>query len=149
MINRTRKLRQDVQRLLREDYRQCKEQLETLPLRIDTERSRLTSIRSASAESMMISGGGNVRQERDTSILVEIDRLTGELETARLEVKTIDTILGKLSKEERKIVDVMDLDRQRVGLDRLCEELCCEKSRIYDIYNTALDKIARLYWGRS
>ena len=149
MINRTRRLRQDVQRLLREDYRQCKEQLETLPLRIATERSRLTSIRSASAESMMISGGGNVRQERDTSILVEIDRLTGELETARMEVKTIDTILGKLSKEERKIVDVMDLDRQRGGLDRLCEELCCEKSRIYDIYNTALDKIARLYWGRS
>ena len=149
MINRTRRLRQDVQRLLREDYRQCKEQLETLPLRIATERSRLTSIRSASAESMMISGGGNVRQESDTSILVEIDRLTGELETARMEVKTIDTILGKLSKEERKIVDVMDLDRQRGGLDRLCEELCCEKSRIYDIYNTALDKIARLYWGRS
>lgn len=138
-----------MQRLLREDYHQRKEQLETLPLRIATERSRLTSIRSASAESMMISGGGNVRQERDTSILVEIDRLTGELETARLEVNTIGTILGKLSKEERRIVDVMDLDRQRGGLDRLCEELCCEKSRIYDIYNTALDKIARLYWGRS
>lgn len=149
MINRTRKLRQDVQRLLREDYLQRKEQLETLPLRIATERSRLTAIRSASAESTMISGGGNVRQERDTAILVEIDRLTGELETARLEVKTIDTILGKLSKEERRIVDVIDLDRQRGGLDRLCEELCCEKSRIYDIYNTALNKIACLYWRRS
>lgn len=149
MINRTRRLRQDVQRLLREDYHQRKEQLETLPLRIATERSRLTSIRSASAESMIISGGGNVRQERDTSILVEIDRLTGELETARLEVKTIDTILGKLSREERRIVDVMDLNRQRGGLDQLCEELSCEKSRIYDIYNTALDRIARLYWGRS
>lgn len=149
MINRTRRLRQDVQRLLREDYHQRKEQLESLPLRIATERSRLTSIRSASAESMMISGGGNVRQERDTSILVEIDRLNAELETARLEVRTIDTILGKLAREERRIVDVMDLNRQHGGLDRLCEELCCEKSRIYDVYNTALDKIARLYWGRS
>lgn len=149
MINRTRKLRQDVQRLLREDYPQRKEQLETLPLRIATERSRLTAIRSSSAESMMISGGGNVRQERDTAILVEIDRLTAELELARLEIQTVDMILGTLTSEERRIVDIMDLSRQRGGLDKLCEELSCEKSRIYDIYNTALDKIAKLYWGRS
>ena len=149
MINRTRMVRQNVQRLLREDYHQRREQLETLPERIATERARLTSIRSASAESAMIHDGGNVRQERDTAILVEIDRLTGELETARLEVRTIDTILGKLSPEERRIVDVMDLNRQRAGMDRLCEELSCEKSRIYDVYNTALDRIAQLYWGKT
>lgn len=89
MINRTRKLRQDVQRLLREDYPQRKEQLETLPLRIATERSRLTAIRSSCAESMMSPGGGNVCQERDTAILVEIDRLEAELNTARLEIQTM------------------------------------------------------------
>lgn len=50
MINRTRKLRQDVQRLLREDYSQRKEQLETLPLRIATERSRLTAPAGAKVE---------------------------------------------------------------------------------------------------
>lgn len=147
MINRTRKLRQDVQRLLREDYPQRKEQLETLPLRIATERSRLTAIRSSSAESMMISGGGNVRQERDTAILVEIDRLTAELDTARLEIQTIDRILEALSPHELRTVETMDLHRQPGGLDRLCEELHVEKSKAYSIYDSALDKIARLYWG--
>ncbi len=148
MINRTRKLRQDVQRLLREDYPQRKAQLETLPLRIETERSRLTAIRSASAESTMISGGGNVRQERDTSIIVEIDRLSAELKTAKLELKTIDRIFEELSTEQLRTVELMDLSRQNGALNRLCEELHCEKSKVYDIYNTALDTIARLYFGQ-
>lgn len=148
MINRTRKLRQDVQRLLREDYLQRKAQLETLPLRIATERSRLTAIRSSSAESMMSPGGGNVRQERDTSIIVEIDRLKAELNTAKLEVRTIDRILQALSPHELRTVEVMDLYRQAGGLDRLCEELHVEKSKVYNIHDCALDTIASLYWGK-
>lgn len=147
MINRTKKLRQDVQRLLREDYNQRKEQLRTLPERIATEQARLTSIRSASAESAMLHGGGNVRQERDTAILVEIERLTVELDLARLEVQTIDRILEVLSTQERRCVELMDLNRQRNAVDRLCTELCFERAKIYDIHDTALDHFARLYWG--
>ena len=149
MINRTRKLRQDTQRLLREDYQQRKAQLTTLPERIATERARLTSIRSASAESDAVrGGGGNVRQERDTAIIVEIDRLQAEMKLAAKEVKTIEKILGTLTEAEHLCVDIMDINRQRGGIERLCEELGYEKSAAYDIYNTALDKVARLYWGR-
>ncbi len=147
MINRTRKLRQDVQRLLREDYAQRKEQLQTLPERIATERARLTSIRSASAESAMIHGGGNVRQERDTTILVEIDRLTAELKVAELEIKTINRILEALDETERLIVEQMDLYHTKGAVDRLCSELGYERSRFYDLYDNALDKIAGLYFA--
>lgn len=147
MINRTRKLRQDVQRLLREDYNQRKTQLETLPQRIATERARLTSIRSASGESSMIHGGGNVRQERDTAILVEIDRLTAELEVARLEIRTIDRILENLTPTERRTVEVMDICRTKGAVDQLSEELGYERSRLYDVYDSALDKIAMLYFA--
>lgn len=149
MINRTRKLRQDVQRLLREDYNQRKAQLELLPERIATERARLTSIRSASAESAAVrGGGGNIRQERDTTILVEIDRLAAELKLAQMEIQTINRILDTLTKDERQTVELMDLNRQKGAVDRLCDELHYEKSAVYDIYDTALDKIAMLYFGR-
>lgn len=147
MINRTKKLRQDVQRLLREDYRQRLEQMDILPDRIATERARLTSIRSASAESEMIRGGGNVRLERDTAILVEIDRLSAELQTARMEVRTIEKILSTLTSTERHILELMDLNRQAGALDRICQDLNFEKSKVYDLYDTALDKVAKLYWG--
>lgn len=149
MINRTRKLRQDTQRLLREDYKERKTQLQLLPERIATERARLTSIRSASAESETVrGGGGNVRQERDTAILTEIDRIQAELKVAVLEIRTIDRILGTLTDQERRCVELMDLSRQQNAIDRLCDELGYERSRVYYIYDTALDKIARLYWGR-
>ena len=148
MINRTRKLRQDVQRLLREDYNQRKEQLHTLPERIATERARLTSIRSASAESTMLHGGGNVRQERDTAILVEIDRLTAELELARLEVSTVDRILESLDEKERMIVVQMDIYHIKGAVERLCKEMGYERSRFYDLYDNALDKIAALYFAQ-
>lgn len=149
MINRTRRLRADVQRLLREDYNERKQQLTTLPERIATERARLFSIRSASAESEAVrGGGGNVRQERDTAIIVEIDRLEAELELAKLEIKTIDRILDTLTAIERRTVELMDLDRHKGAMDRLCAELNFEKSKVYDIYDTALDKIGTLYYTR-
>ena len=149
MINRTRKLRQDTQRLLREDYKERKTQLQLLPERIATERARITSIRSASAESEAVrGGGGNVRQERDTDILTEIDRLQAELKVAVLEIRTMDRILATLTEQERRCVELMDLSRQQNAIDRLCDELGYERSRVYYIYDTALDKIARLYWSR-
>ena len=148
MINRVRKMRSDTQRVLREDYNERKLQLETLPERIAMEKARQTSIRSASSESMMVKGGGNVRQERDTAAIVEIDRLKAELAVAKREVALIDKILATLSEKERRCVELMDLNRQQGAADRLAEELSYDKSMVYDIYNTALDKIARLYWGR-
>lgn len=148
MINRVRKMRSDTQRVLREDYPERKLQLETLPERIATERARQTSIRSASSESMMVKGGGNARQERDIAAIVEIDRLKAELAVAKREVAVIDKILATLTETERRCVELMDLNRQHGAADRLAEELAYDKSMVYDIYNTALDKISRLYWGR-
>ena len=148
MINRVRKMRSDTQRVLREDYNERKLQLETLPERIATEKARQTSIRSASSGSMMVKGGGNVRQERDTAAIVEIDRLKAEYNLARREVALIEKILATLNETERRCVELMGINRQQGAADRLAEELNYDKSTVYDIYNTALDKIARLYWGR-
>lgn len=148
MINRTKKLRQDVQRLLREDYPENKERLRIIPERIATERARMTSIRAASSESSMVRGGGNVRQERDTTAIVTIDKLKADLKVAQTEIRVIEKILATLTETERRCVELMDLNRQKGAVDRLCSELGYEKSAVYDVYNTALDRIARLYWGR-
>jgi len=146
MMNRTRMLRQNVQRLLREDYPQRRAQLQTLPRRIATERARLDALRASAAVPVQ-----PVRRkdgvERDFAISVEIDRLTAELELARLEVQTIDGILEALPPAERSAVERMDLRRQHRALDFLCEELGYEKTAVYEIYNSALDTIARLYFG--
>ena len=146
MMNRTRMLRQSVQRLLREDYPQRRAQLQSLPRRIATERARLDALRAAAALPVQPVRRKD-RMERDSAISVEIDRLTAELELARLEVQTIDGILEALPPDERRAVERMDLRRQPRALDFLCEELGYEKTAVYEIYNSALDTVARLYFG--
>ena len=130
------------------EYLDRKASLSTLPERIATERARLTAIRSSSAESQMISGGGgNVRQERDTAILAEIDRLTNALDEAQREVELIERCLAQLTKEQRKTLGLMDINRRYGAVEELCNLLGYERSRVYDIHNDALDRFAILYHG--
>lgn len=149
MINRTRMLRQSVQRLLREDYPQRRAQLQTLPKRIATERARLETLRATAAALPVPPACGKRREEQETAITVELDRLTAELELAQLEVQTIDGILEGLPAAERRTVERMDLRRQHRAIEYLCEELGYEKTAVYEIYDAALDAIARLYFGRT
>ena len=147
MSDKAKQSRKDVQRLLREDYLECKSMIETLPERIRTEKERLTSIRSSLAGSSR-HGNAADRQERDTAIIAAVDQMKADLNVARLEVSVIDKIMKSLTDSERRCVMLFDLNRQRGAVDQLCEELSYDRSMIYEIYNGALDKIYRLYWGR-
>ena len=146
MIDRVKVIRVDTQRLLREDYRENKAKLDILPERIATEKARLLTVRTSSTETIAGSGRGE-RLDRETALILTIDRLQAELKTAQNEIKTIDKILGTLDDEERHLVQVFDLEDQPDGLGRLEDKLYKTKSAIYEIYNRALFKIARLYWG--
>ncbi len=145
MINERTELRRKVQRLLRENYPMRKRQLELLPERIATEKARLTAIRSSSAEST--GGGQSDRQERDIAIMVTIGQLKAELTAAKMDAKVIECILDTLTDRERMCVEQFDLDQQPGAVERLCGMLHCERATVYDVYNTARDKIAKLYWG--
>ena len=145
MINERTELRRKVQRLLRENYPARKHQMEILPDRIRTEEARLTAIRSSVAEST--SGGQSDRQERDIAIMVTIGQLKAELTAAKFDVATIERILKTLSPEEYRCVELCYLEQRPGAIEQLCEELYREKSSVYDILNTARDKIALLYWA--
>lgn len=145
MINERTELRRKVQRLLRENYPARKHQLEILPDRIRTEEARLTAIRSSVAEST--GGGLSDRQERDIAIMVTIGQLKAELTAAKMDVATIERILKTLSSEEYRCVELCYLEQRPGAIEQLCEELYREKSSVYDILNTARDKIALLYWA--
>lgn len=131
------------------EYNDRKASISTLPERIATERARLTAIRSSAQESQMTpSGGGNVRQERDTAIIAEIDRLTSALEEARREVDLINQCLAELTKEQRRTLEMIDINRRYGAVEQLSNELGYERSRIYDIHNDALDRFSLLYNGQ-
>jgi len=119
-----------------------------LPERIAAERARLTAIRSASAESAAVSGSGvNMRQERDTAIIAECDRLSSQLQLARKDLACIENALAALDEKERRVVELMDIQQQSGAVDRLCTEMGYERTKVYIIHNRALDKFSAVYNG--
>ena len=131
------------------EYLDLKASLTTLPERIETERARLTAIRSSAAESQMQpSGGGNVRQERDTAIIAEIDRLTAALAETEKEVALIERCLAQLTKDQRRTLELMDINRRYGAVEQLCDELGYERSNVYNVHDDALDRFSILYNGR-
>lgn len=122
--------------------------LMTLPERIATERARLAAIRSSAAESQMQpSNAGNVRQERDTAILCEIDRLTAVLEETKREVDLVRRCMEGLDERQRRTLEIMDMQPRYRAAEMLAEEFSCDRATVYRIHDTALDTFARLYYG--
>ena len=147
MFDRSRAYRSITRGVLGE-YLMMKSKIKTLPERIATETSRLTSIRSATSESSAVAGtGANVRQERDTAIIAERDRLTAELDLATREVQCIEHALSLLNEKELRTVQLMDIDHQFGAVDRLCSEFNYCKSMVYNIHDDALDKFSMAYNG--
>lgn len=147
MLDRARAYRQITRGVLGE-YLLLKGKLVSIPERIATENARLTGIRSASAESAAVSGsGGNVRQERDTAIIAEIDRLKNALKTAKADVACIELALSHLEEKERRTVELMDIQRQQGAVERLCAEFNYSRSMVYNIHDAALDKFSAIYNG--
>ena len=119
-----------------------------LPERIAAERARLTAIRSASAESAAVSGSGaNMRQERDTAIIAECERLCRQLLLAKRDLACIENALSVLDERERRVIELMDIQQQACAVERLCTELGYERTKIYAIRNCALDKFSSVYNG--
>ena len=62
-------------------------------------------------------------------------------------VKPVEDSLELLSENERCVLTRMYINNEKKALDRLCEELCYEKSRIYQIRNEALRKFTVAMYG--
>ena len=147
LFDRQRAYRQITRGILGE-YNTMKNQLIILPERIETENARLTAIRSSSAESTPVSGSGtNSRQERDIAIIAERDRLKLRLKEIKMEVSCIEKALACLDEMERRTVELIDIQQQKRAIDRLCVEFGYEKTKVYEIHDSALDKFSMLYSG--
>lgn len=94
-----------------------------LPEEIELERERMVSIKSASTGTAPVQGGGCKFEDRMNNSICLIDSLTENLGFAEREVELTRKALNMLSKDERRILEVLYIDRQKQGVERLCEEL--------------------------
>ena len=97
--------------------------IESIPNDIALERERMTAIKSACTDSTPVQGGGSSYDDRLNNSICLIDLLTANLHFAEKEVELTCKALDKLADEERRILEVLYIDHQKNGAERLCEEL--------------------------
>ena len=71
-----------------------------------------------------------------------IERLQ-QLEALRQAVDNLDRALQALTPEERLVVQMLYIDRQKHGADKLCNILCVEKTSVYRRRDRALKKLGK------
>lgn len=101
------------------------------------------SIKSATTDQTPVQGGGNVREERLNANITKRDDLKRRQEQAKLTVKIVNRALGTLNSDERHILEVKHITRQRGATERLRREYgYWDKSAVYKRENRALEHFA-------
>lgn len=86
-----------------------------------------------------VQGGGNSYDERLNNSICLVDMLRDNLRIAERDVKLTRKALEMLSDEERRLLEVMYIDRQKNGLQRLCEEFNVDERTIWRKLGYALN----------
>lgn len=104
-------------------------------------------IRSARPDREPLKGGGSRYEEQ----LVDNIAQRGELRQARREVArwvhTMEGALEALEEEERRILDRFFIHRTQESVELLCQELCLERSRVYERKEKALKRFTLALYG--
>ena len=96
-------------------------------------------VRSSFRDSAPVSGSGTSgAEDRLISNIVERERLDGNYAAVQKLVAQIETALGLLNKTERLVLERFFIHRMDGHVDRLCQELGYEKTRVYEIKDAAL-----------
>ena len=105
----------------------------------------LTSPRVSNPEKLPGGSGENDRLER---LIQRRDELKLRLEIAELSVRAVERALDTLTPDERHILEVMDVYRQRGAPARLAEALhYSDVSTVYKLEARALDHFALAMFG--
>lgn len=94
-----------------------------IPEEIAEERARITSIKSSTTGSTPVRGGGNKREEWLVSALDHIDRLKADLKYCEGKARLTHRALDMLGPEDRRILEVLYVDKIKRGADVLMDEL--------------------------
>lgn len=121
--------------------------LDTIPEQIEALELQYSAIRSATTDSEPVSGGTNRREDTLVDNILKRETLRNNLEIAKREIEITKRALAVLSADEQRILELFFINRQSGYIDRLCDELCVERSRVYTMKDEALRKFCLAVCG--
>lgn len=130
-------------------YDAKKQSLNNIPLEIEQAELDMASIRSASADSTHVAGGGNGRESALLSHIVRKNELLRSLERTQKWVAAVDAGLAVLSEEDRLILDRFYIYPEKGAADRLAGDLHIDVKTVYKRKDDALRRFTISLYGET
>ena len=143
-MNYRRWLIEELQNYERDKFslHQTQEELETL-------EAEFTTIKATNYDKMPGGSGDNVQEEKLLTVLAKKDERQKNLEHTARHVEDIERLLSQLPENERKIIELAVIKKNRYSDYELEEMIGYERTQIWRLKNKALNHLARLKFGVS
>lgn len=128
-------------------YEARKQSLVNIPDQIKELEEKLTSIRSQSADSVSVKGGGGCRDDAYLNNIVARDRLNANLEESRRFVSRVSNALGILNEDEKELLRRFYMTPERGAAYNMAEEKHVDHKTVYKWKDSALEKFATAMYG--
>lgn len=124
-----------------------KNAVESMREELESLRCQVDRIRSATADGTPVVGGGSRREEQMLNRIVKQDALVENLRRTRKTVERVEKALQLLEEDERRILDRFYINPAKGNVEKLCREICAEKSTVYRRRDEALRKFTVALYG--
>lgn len=128
-------------------YENLKSSIDNISERLNWIEAQMTSIKSASAGTSPVQGGGNKYEDRILDLIVQKQRLQLTRDANKIRLGLVEQGLAALSDAEREIVITFAENRSGIAVELLRDRTGYEQAQIYRIYNEALYKYTIAEYG--
>lgn len=129
------------------DYEAKKKSLENIHDQIRELEEKMASIRSQTADSVSVKGGGGSRDDAYLNNIVARDRLSANLEDNRRFVSRVSNALSILTDDEKKVLTRFYIVPERGVAYNMAEEKHVDHKTVYRWKDVALEKFATAMYG--
>ena len=128
-------------------YEASKPALINIPDQIKELEEKLTSIRSQSADSVSVKGGGGSRDDAYLNNIVARDRLKANLEDSRRFVSRVSNAMSILTEDEKELLRRFYMIPEKGAAYNMAAEKHVDHKTVYRWKDDALDRFTIAMYG--
>lgn len=130
------------------DYAMQKNAVESIPLEIETLRSKAESIKVTDYSADRVKGAEGGREDQLLANIQRRGELERMLERAKVQVELAENALAVLTGEERRLLELMYIHPQTGKIERIMMEFGLQDARsVYKRLDKALERFTVAYYG--
>ena len=121
--------------------------LESLADEIRELRSRTYGSSSPAADAVPVQGGSSTAEERWVAAIDELERKKEVYRLTKRRVDAVERGLAALDEQQREILETFFINRVKGGADYLAEKLHLERTRVYELRESAIRDFTMARYG--